>query len=33
MNIGSVHVPTLLAAVLVIIGVYCVLKFVVKRFV
>jgi len=32
-NIGSVHVPTLLAAVLVIIGVYCVLKFVVKRFV
>lgn len=33
MNIGSVHVPTLLAAVLVIIGVFCVFKFVVKKFV
>jgi len=33
MNIGSVHIPTLLAAVLVIIGVWCLLKFVVKKFV
>jgi len=33
MNIGSVHIPTLVAAVLVIIGVWCLLKFVVKKFV
>jgi len=32
-NIGSVHIPTVVAAVLLIIGIWVVLKFVLKKFV
>ena len=31
MNIGSIHIPTVVAAVLLIVGIFCVLKFVLKK--
>ena len=31
MNVGSVHVPTLVAAVLLIVGAFVVIKFVLKK--
>lgn len=32
MSIGSIHIPTVVAAVLLIVGIFCVLKFVLKKF-